>query len=346
MSEKRHTTIKDIANELGVSASTVSRALNENSEISKKTIKLVKETAERLNYQPNEIARNLRKKHSKTIGVIVPELVHHFFSAVISGIESIAYQNGYQVIICQSNESEEKEKKSVEALLGSHVAGIIASISKNTTDFEHFKLIQKRNIPLVFYDRICYEVKAPSIVCQDYEGGVLAAEHFIKHGKKNIAHLTGPENLIISKQRKNGFLDTLKKHHMHIRPELIVKADNFQEGIAKTNELLNLETPPDAIFTINDQTAAGAIHAIHNSSFKVPEDISVIGFEDDPGVTQLTEPPLSSVYQPSFEMGVEATKLFIEELETPSDFKRPKIKVLKTSLSLRGTTLGSENEKS
>ncbi|MCG8475812.1 MAG: LacI family transcriptional regulator [Cytophagales bacterium] len=335
---KGQATIKDIAKALRISVSTVSRALHDHPDISEKTKKAVREEARRLDYQPNLIAQGLRQQKSHLIGLIVPEIVHHFFSTTLSGVEDFANSQGYHVMVCQSNESYEREKTNVKALLSSRVDGIIVSVSKETTDFSHFKHIQKRGIPLVFMDRICNEVKAPSVVCQDYEGAYMAAEHFISHGRRRIAHLRGPKSLLISKQRLNGYLDVLSKHRIPKKDEYIVFASDFESGYRETLRLLDLHEKPDAIFAVNDITAAGSLRALQEKGFRVPEDISVIGFGDDPVITKLTVPKLSSIYQPGYEMGKMSAQMLLKNIGVQEPFPH-EIRVLKTELKLRETTL-------
>ncbi|BDD09775.1 LacI family transcriptional regulator [Fulvitalea axinellae] len=336
--KKTQATIKDLARELNISVSTVSRALHDRPDISEKTKKAVRELAEKLDYQPNQIAQGLRQKRSYVIGVVVPEIVHHFFSTIISGIEDIAYERGFHVMVCQSKESFEREKEEIETLMSTRVDGIIVSVSKSTTDFDHFRKIQKRGIPLIFFDRICHEIKAPGVVCQDYEGAYEATEHFIKHGRKRVAHLRGPEGLVISTQRLNGYLDALTRNKVKVNKQLIVPAGDIDSGYEQTKKLLELPERPDGIFAVNDNAAAGALMAINEKGLEAPKDISVVGFNNDPVITKLTKPTLSSIHQPGFEMGQEAARMFFDVLDEKNQ-DGPKIKVLPTQLIERGSTL-------
>ncbi|GJM60438.1 MULTISPECIES: LacI family DNA-binding transcriptional regulator [Persicobacter] len=343
---KAQTTIKDIAKALNISPSTVSRALKDHPDISQKTKDAVNQVAEELDYHPNTIAQSLRKSRSNTIGVVVPELVHHFFASVISGIEDVAYKAGYRVVICQTNEDVEREKQNVSALISSRVDGILCSMTKETRDFKHFKSVQKRNIPLIFFDRIANEVKADSVVVQDYEGAFQAVEHLISQGCRRIAHFKGPDSLLITKQRINGFHDAMREHKLPVEQDLIIEADNRDLARATIRQMVESGAPlPDGIFCVNDNVAVGALLQLREMGVKVPEQVKIIGFEDDVTFTQLTDPQISSVVQPSFEMGQLATHMFLDELARKEshpdkilEIKTPRIEVLKTKVVVRGSS--------
>ncbi len=333
----RQVTIKDIARQLDISPATVSRALKDHPDISKHTKKAVIELANSLNYQPNSIALSLRSQKTFTIGVIVPEIIHFFFSSAISGVEATAYKAGYNVVICQSNESYEREVANVNTLLNNRVDGILISVSKNTTDFSHLKKVVNMGVPLVFFDRICNEIDAHKVIVEDKKGAYNAVKHLIDQGYKHIAHLSGPESLQISRLRKDGYLDALKDNGIAHDPRLLLQADNRMSGYQNMKKLLQLEQRPDAVFTVNDNVAIGAIKAIKEAGLKIPQDVAVIGFSDDQKITSLVEPHLSSVAQPAFQIGQTAGELFLKQI-TNSDSDSFEEVVLDTELIIRGST--------
>jgi LacI family transcriptional regulator len=332
-------TIKDIARELQISPSTVSRALKNHPDISQETKKAVMELANKLEYQPNAVALSLRKSKTNMLGIIVPQIVHHFFSTIISGIEDVAYDEGYNAIITQSAESYQREVDSVFTLVSSRVDGVLMSISSETQDYEHLKAINKRKIPLVFFDRACAEVAASQVLVDDHDGAFLAVAHLIQQGCKQIAHLSGPENLGITKNRIQGYLDALEKYNIPIQSDLIIHSDHRVQGFQTIQELLARGVAIDGIFTVNDDTAIGAIKAVRMSGKQVGQDIAVIGFGDDP-ICTVVEPNLSSISQPGFEMGQEVAHLF---LAASAKFAKeeeymPETRVLKTKLVVREST--------
>lgn len=333
-------TLKDIAKKLNLAPSTVSRALKDHPDISRETKQIVMALAKELDYQPNTVALSLRKSKTYTIGVIVPEIVHFFFSTVISGIEDGAYAAGYHVVICQSNEDAERERKNANILMQSRVDGLIVSVSKSTTDFSYLQAIQKKGVPMVFFDRRCKEVDASSVVVEDYQGAYSATEHLIINGYRKIAHLCGPSTLSLSQNRTDGYKDALQKYDITVMPELIVKADTYNEGYYATKSLLEGPIVPDAIFAVNDSTAIGAMKAIKEKGKKMPQEIGVVGFTDDPMLSQLVEPQLTSVAQPGYEMGQLAAKMFLEQIEKGPDNPVIRHEVLKTRLVIRESSGG------
>ncbi|MDH4057542.1 MAG: LacI family transcriptional regulator [Cyclobacteriaceae bacterium] len=336
-------TIKDIARELGISPSTVSRALKDHPDISPKTKKAVNELAEKLNYQPNIVALNLRQSKTNTIGVIIPEIVHFFFSTVISGIEDVAYSAGYNVILTQSNESQEREILDIKALFNSRVDGMLMSISRDTTNFDHIETTITKGVPIVFFDRVYANEEASKIIVDDFTGAKEATLHLIEQGYRNIAHLEGPPNLDISKQRLEGYKEALKDNKIPFRKELVAicPSGTIEEGKQATEKLLNSKNRPDAIFATNDPAAMGSMQAIKAMGLKIPNDVAVVGFSNW-FFSALMDPPLTSVDQPGFEMGQEAARLLIRQIEKKDKDDldiAPEIKVLKTRLIIRESSL-------
>ncbi|GHN01263.1 LacI family transcriptional regulator [Cytophagales bacterium WSM2-2] len=336
-------TIKDIARELGISPSTVSRALKDHPDISPETKKAVNELAEKLNYQPNIVALNLRQRKTNTIGVIIPEIVHFFFSTVISGIEDIAYQAGYNVILAQSNESFQREVTDMKALFNSRVDGMLLSLSRETATFDHIESIINRGMPIVLYDRMYNSPACSKVIVDDYSGSKEAVLHLVDQGCRKIAHLTSAPNLMISKDRMRGYEDALKESKIELNPQWIVESEagTFEEGKRAAEKLFSLSNPPDAIFASNDPLAMGAILTIKEKGLKIPKDIAVVGFSNW-FFGELIEPTLTTVDQPGFEMGQEAARILIKHIEMKEKNKGEpvhEIKTLKTKLVIRNSSL-------
>lgn len=333
---KGQVTIKDIAKELGVSPSTVSRALKDHPDISTETKKAINDLAKKLNYSPDPIALSLKSRKSKIIGVIVPEIVHYFFSTVLHGIEDYAYSSGYNVMICESNESFERELKNVDALLSNRSDGILVSLTKNTQSFDHFKKIRDSGVPLVFFDRICEELDTDRVIVDDEKGSFEAVEHLISIGCRNIAHLSAPDHLIISQQRKAGYIRALETNNVPVNPDLIIKCDTIEEAKKSVPALLARSPRPDGIFSVNDLTAAEAIKIIKEIGLRVPDDIAVVGFTNGQ-ISDLTDPALSSVEQHGYEIGKQAATLLINRIEKKEDYA-PITRVIETKFILKASS--------
>jgi LacI family transcriptional regulator len=337
--KKHQITIKDIAKKLNISPSTVSRALKDHPDINQKTRDAVKEIANKYNYRPNKIALSLLQNQSKTIGVIIPEIIHHFFSSVISGIEDVFYQENFNIIICQSQESYEREIKNVQTLLSSHIDGILMSISKETKKLDHIKNIQEIGLPLVFFDRIAEEINTDKVIVDDFGGGYKATEHLIDIGCKRIAHLYGPLNLLIGKNRFNGYKKALENHNMSLNPEYTVFCDSYEKALEETKKLLQLSKPPDGIFAVNDLTAVGAMKVIKDEGLKVPDDISVVGFTNWL-ISRFADPALTTIDQKGYVMGTEAARLLLKRIKNEDSEKdsQPITKLLDSELIIREST--------
>jgi len=331
-------TIKDIARILSISASTVSRALKDHPDINVDTKKAVNELAHKLKYQPNAVALSLKNSRSNTIGVIIPEIVHYFFSSVISGIEDVASQKGFTVIICQSNESYDREVANARTLLSHRVDGILVSISKNTLSFEHLLDIQEGGIPLVFFDRIAPEINADQVIIDDMEASYKATRHLIETGRKRIAHFAGPQSLLIGRDRLQGYLNALSEAGIPIDNRLIIEADNFEKARNAVIEMLDAEIVPDGIFAVNDLTAIGAMQTIQKRGYKIPGDISIIGFSDG-SFSGITDPNLTSVDQHGYEMGTTAAEILFNRILSSEEKYIPEIKVLQADLIIRGSSV-------
>ncbi|MCK4663658.1 MAG: LacI family DNA-binding transcriptional regulator [Bacteroidales bacterium] len=330
-------TIKDIARELGLSPSTVSRALKDHPDISSKTKQEVVNLANKLNYRPNVIALSLRSKKTNIIGLIVPQVVHYFFSTIISGIEDVANSAGYNVMICQSNEIYKKEVANTQTLMASRIDGLLVSVTKETINSEHFAELIKNGIPVIFFDRICQDIKTDKVIVDDHDGAFKAVEYLISTGCKRIVHFAGPKNRLIGMNRLNGYLHALEKYSIPIDKKLIVYCDTFKQAQKVVPGLLSINNPPDGIFAVNDLTAIGAIKKIKETGLKIPDDISVVGFGDSL-YSIISDPELTTVRQPGYEIGQTAANLLINRLENSELQKKPEFKVLKTSLIIRKST--------
>jgi LacI family transcriptional regulator len=307
-------TIKDIAKALGISASTVSRALKDHPDISTDTKDAVNELAKRLHYKPNAVALSLKNSKTNTIGVIIPELVHYFFSSVISGIEDVAYDAGYNVMICQSNEKYDREIINAQALLSNRVEGALISISKQTKDFNHLQMIEESGIPMVFFDRIPEGFDSDSVIIDDKLAAYNAVCHLIDSGCRRIAHLAAPSTLGIGKCRLDGYKEALQKHGLPYLEEYVIVADSFELAAIATRNLIQLPIPPDGIFTVNDLTAVGAMKTLQKMGIAIPEKVAIMGFSAG-NFSDITTPTLSSVDQHGYEMGVKAASALLERIE-------------------------------
>ncbi len=336
---KRHISLKDLARELDISISTVSRALKDHPNISPEVKEKVKALADKWGYRPNPLAMGLLRQSTHTIGVIVPDLVTHFFSSVISGIESYASEQGYYIIISSSYESYKKEKACIENLLNSRVEGLIVCLSYETKDYSHFEELEGKGIPLVFFDRVCLENKVPTVTIDNREAARKITQHFIDTGRKRIAYISGPDFLNISKERKAGYREGLEQNSIPFQDQYLIHCEmNPQSATIATQKLLTLSTPPDAIFGINDTVAFAAMKEIRVAGLIVPDDIAVAGFTNDYHAT-VVHPSLTSITHPTVEMGKSAASLLFNKLEGDNSIREVK---LETKLMIRGST---ENNK-
>jgi DNA-binding LacI/PurR family transcriptional regulator len=326
-------TIKDIAKLLGISKSTVSRALSEHSDVNIETRKKILEVAQKMNYQPNTIALNLKQQRTNTIGVIIPETMNRFFSKAIAGIQRIANLAGYNIIICQSDESLLAEKNNLRSLIAARVDGILISVSEETDRIDHFDSLLQKQIPVVFFDRIVQDLHTSKVVTDNYEVALEGTEHLIEQGCKRIAWISGPPHLYNSKNRLRGYEYALQKHGLEVRPEYIVNS-HFKGGNVEeyTRYLLDLPQPPDGIFAINDYAAIEMIHIIKKRGLQVPKDIAILGFNNE-HIGKFIEPTLSTIDLSAYDMGSAAAEVLIDQIK---DNGRPvQKKLIKSSLIVR-----------
>ena len=328
-------TIKDIARELGISVSTVSRALTNNPEISETTKEMVRELARKLNYKPNLLASNLRTNKNTTIGVVIPEVNHHFFASVLDGIEQAANEAGYSILICQSHENMEKEIQNVQTLLHSRVAGMLVGVSKETMHLHHLQEVLNSNTPLVLFDRPCPSLQCDQVVSDDYAGAYSAVEHLIQTGCKRILYFSSSMNLEVAHRRYQGWRNALQKHGLWHSTDDIIIADTRELAIEELPKLMNADQRPDAIFCVNDHCASGVLYAAQKLGLRVPEDLSICGFSDAP-LARITTPMLTTVEQHGTEIGTHAMQALLRKLN--GDTHTPHTEIVRTNLVVRGTT--------
>lgn len=342
--KSRQTTLKDIARILNVSPSTVSRALKDSHEIGAKTKKKIIDLAKSMDYIPNPIALGLLKNRSFTVGVVIPKIGYYYNSAAISGMEQVLDQHGYSVMICQSNESYEQEIVHVKNLVASRVDGIIASLAETTSDVSHFIYAQEKGIPVVFFDRVPEYNHVSKIIIDNEAAAMKAVNHLIACGNKNIAYIAGPKNLRISSIRYNGYKKALQNHGITIDKRLLIHCEFNQEmGYKACKKMIKDGKNFDGIFAVNDRTCAGVLAALREHNIAVPEQVCVVGFNDEPYDIFLY-PSLTTIKQPAFEIGQEAARIFLEERDFDIENFEPKTSILETELIQRGSTLLNVNQ--
>jgi len=335
MSEKRRLTLKDIARELGVSVSTASRALNSYPGISDETIKLVKDFAQKHNYVPNTMAVNFRKNKTMTLGVIVPEIIHYFFSSLISGVIQTGKKHGYNVFVSQTDELVSNEIETCRAMLSSSVDGLLISLSNETSDCTHIQEIIEEGKPVVQFDKVSDSLATPKVIVDDFQGSFDGVQHLINQGYKKIAHLGGWPNVKNSIERKKGYIEALKKNNMEMDSNWLFNCKDIseEEGFDFTKKLMESSNPPDAIFCITDMVAMGVLKYLKSKNYKIPEQVGVLGFSNWQ-LAGLVSPSLSSVDQHGFQMGIKATEILIGLLKNNS-LGRDETIEMKTELIIR-----------
>lgn len=336
---KKRITIQDIARELNTTISTVSRALRDHPRISPEMRERVKKYAKEHDYQPDFRASSLRMGSGRTIGVLVPRIDIHFFAKVLRGIDEIASNENYNVLICQSFDSLAKEENIIRSLLYGKVDGLIASISVETKNGDHFGVLQKKGLPVVLFDKIIEDMEVNKVIIDDHYGAYISVLHLIKNGFKRIGLFGGFDYLNIYKQREAGYYDALKDHGFEIDDTIIFKEMLTQEkGYEAMEKLMQLENPPDAIFSVNDFAIIGAIIRAKEMGLKVPNDIAFTGFANEP-MDAIFEPSISSIEQYPVKMGQESVKLLIEQMESKGKDSPPRTIVIKPSLIVRKSSM-------
>jgi LacI family transcriptional regulator len=333
----KHVTITDLARRLKLSPSTVSRALRGHPDISDETRERVRKAAEHANYQPNLIAQSLQNRRSNNIGVIVPEIRNSFFSTVISGIEDLAYESGYIIMVCQSNDTFQREIINTRALAANRVAGMLVSTSQETTGFDHLRQLISQGVPIVLFDRVVEELEVPKVVVDDFAGAYRAVTHLIETGRTRIAHLTGANSLYVGRKRRQGYEQALRDHGLAVREEYVIGGGYHEEdGRRGAMKLLELDELPDGLFAINDPVALGALLHLQDRQIRIPQQIGIVGFSDNPNAS-LVRPALTTVCQPAYEIGKTAAQILLDILDGKMEEQDSTI-VLETRLVIRDST--------
>ena len=340
MNDQPVLTMKDIARELGVSVSTVSRALKDSPRISEEKRRMVQQYAREHNFTPNVLAESLRHSRvqpSRVIGVIVPEFTHYYFSSILTGIEEAAIVRGYYIMVALSNETYEREVRICEMFHRLKVCGVIVSQAKDTRRYDHFQKLLDSKMPIVFYDRICTGVNASRVVVDDYMGAFTAVQHLIETGCRRIAFYGSPMQLEISKNRFNGYKDALLKRGLPFDEHLVRICDNRQDAELITPDLFDGDYYPDAFFAVNDDTAIGILYTVKRMGLRVPEDISICGFTNGQRAVAC-DPMLTTVEQRGKRVGEEAAEILIDKVEGLLPMDSIEKRVVRTRLVIRGTT--------
>lgn len=333
---KQQPTIKDLARKLHVSVSTVSRALRDLPDVNSETKKAVKKLANELNYEPNYIAQSLINKSTKVIGVVIPVISAPVFARILGGMHDAAQQFGYQLMICQSNENAALENLLIKKLIAFKVDGIVISISSETKNGDSFEVLTNKGIPIVFFDRVPPDINSSKIIVDEYLGVRIAVEHLIKIGCKKLSHIGGPPNLSISINRLNGFLAALAKNKLPISEQFIISCPRFEDdALEAVKKIFSGKKIPDGIFAINDASAIIAINYLKKKGIRIPEDVAVVGFNNDP-ISEVAHPSVTSVMEPGYEMGYQSIEMVIEHI-IDSNFQ-PKTIIMKSKLIKRDST--------
>ncbi len=333
-------TLKQIAKELDVSISTVSKALKDSSEIGEDTKDKIKAFAKLYNYKPNNIALSLKNRKTKTIGIIIPEIVHHFFTTVISGVEKVANELGYNVLVCLSDNSFDKEVLNMEMLANGSTDGFIMSLAKETMqkgDYHHLQETINQGMPLVLFDRVVDEIACDKVIIDDVIGAKKAVNHLVEIGCKRIALITTVDYVIVGKLRTHGYQQALYEAGLPIDESMILKIEEMENSEAEIEHFLK-EKNVDGVFAVNEHFAISAIKTLQENNKKIPEDVSVIGFTDGE-LSKRFIPSLTTVSQHGERMGEEAARILIDKLERPaSDDDNYKTIIVETGLVKRNST--------
>lgn len=335
-------TLKDIAKALGLSTSTVSRALRDSYEISGETKKRVLEYAEKFHYHPNPAALGLKERRTQSIGVIVSEIANTFFSEAINGMESIAFDRGYHVIITQTHESYDREVASLQYLSSRSIDGLLVSLSTETEDLQHFKSVHQKGLPIVFFDRITEEIETHKVMADNFRGAYDATKHLIDAGYSRIAHLANVSYLSITVERLEGYKKALTDHGIEVPASYIQYCAHgglMQDEIDKAlGAFFASKTKPEAIFTAGGKLTTGCLRSLKTRGLRVPEDIAMVGFSNSK-LFDLFNPPLTIVKQPAFEMGRVATEMLLNLIESRRPVTEFEKKVLPTQMTIRDSSV-------
>ncbi len=339
MNRPKEITIYDLARELNISIATVSRALKDDPVVSKKTKKRIFELAEEMGYRSNHFARNLRNQRTDTIGVIVPRLNSYFMSTVIAGIENIANKQDYNLIISQSSESAAKEMASARTMFNNRIDGLLVSLAYDTDDITHFDMFFKRNIPLIFFDRVASHKDCTTILIDNRKAAYEATRHLIEQGCRGLVHITATPKRNVYVDRLNGYKQALADHQLKFEENRIIIGNLSQEaGIGAAAAILKMHPLPDGVFVSNDNCAVGCMLALKKAGIRIPEDIAFAGFNNDP-VSTVIEPNLTTINYPGYEMGEVAARNLINHLNGTATLHSTTTILLKSELIIRNSSL-------
>jgi LacI family transcriptional regulator len=333
MKRQRLVTIKDIARELNISVATVSRAIRNSYDVSQKTRDKVLEMSKDLNYHPNFNATGLVNHQSHNIAVILPSITSYYFSTVIASIQSVAYKNGYNIILHLTDESSEREILIAKNLSLSSIDGLLVSLTSRSEKCDHLKEIMDQGVPIVFFDRVAESLQASKVVQDDFQGAFVVVEHLIKSGYKNIAHISGPQGLSITKGRVNGYVAALKKYNLKVNEEWIIHSEfHMLSGREDVKKLWNNKNKPDAIFAVNDKKAVGAVLELKERNISIGKDVGIGGFTNDP-LAYIISPSITTYEAPAMEVGMQCCELLLKHIKS-SNFE-PREIVIKGKLIVR-----------
>jgi LacI family transcriptional regulator len=339
MSSDKEVTIYDIAKKLNISSATVSRALKDDPVVSKKTRKKIYDLAEEMGYRTNNFARSLRNQKTNTIGVIVPKLNSYFMSTVIAGIEKVLNESGYNLIISQSSESAKKEVESAKTMFNNRVDGLLVSLAYDTEDMGHFEPFYKKNIPLLFFDRVAQHEGTTNVTIDNRKAAYEATKHLIDEGNKRIVHITAPIKRNVYVDRLQGYKQALADHHIPFQEEYVLINNLSQEtGLEAAEQIARMNPRPDAVFAANDNCAAGCIIGLKKQGLRVPDDIAVVGFNNDP-VSTVVEPNLTTINYPGYQMGEAAATSLINHLKGSSLISATDTILLRSELVVRDSSV-------
>jgi LacI family transcriptional regulator len=336
---EKEVTIYDIANELKISVATVSRALKDDPVVNKKTRKKISDLAEKLGYRSNILARNLRNQKTNTIGLIVSKIASHFQASVISGIEDVANKHGFNLIISQSSEQYLKEEANAKTMFNNRVDGILVSLSFDTKNLKHFEPFFKKNIPVIFFDRVMQHPNSTSIIINNIEAARIATQHLIEQGCKKIIHITAPLKQNVYIDRLKGYKQTLEEHNIPFKKSNVIISNlGFYDGMEAAEKILGMKPLPDGVFVANDNCAVGCMIALKKAGIKIPEDIAFVGFNNDP-VSEVIEPNLTTINYPGYDVGKAAAQQLINHLKGLSSTYSTNTIILKSPFIIRASSL-------
>jgi len=339
MNPEKEITIYDLAKELNISVATISRALKDDPVVSKKTKKKILDLAEAMGYRSNHFARNLRNRKTHMIGVIIPKVNSYFMSTVIAGIEKVTNETGYNLIISQSSESMQKEIASVKTMFNNRVDGLLVSLAYDTDDLSHFDLFSRKHIPFLFFDRVVEDNRWTNILIDNRKAGYEATSHLISQGCRRIVHITAPSRRNVYIDRLAGYRQALAEHRISFKEEYVIMNNLSQEaGTAAAETIRRMKHMPDGVFVANDNCAAGCLLALKREGIRIPQDIAIVGFNNDP-ITTVLEPNLTSVNYPGYEMGMVAARNLIQHLNGLSSMETTNTILLKAELIVRASSL-------